>query len=106
MPRSNTNEQSGTDTIEREDIRTKLPKMYQVLLLNDDYTTMDFVVAILESVFKKSPAEAVKIMLHVHKQGRGLCGVFTKEIAEAKILMVNNRARAAGYPLKAIMEEE
>ena len=81
------------------------PRMFKVFMLNDDYTTMDFVVYILESVFNKSPAEAVNIMLTVHKQGQGLCGVFARQIAEAKVLEVHQKAREDNYPLKCTMEE-
>ena len=77
-----------------------------VLLLNDDYTPMDFVVAILETVFSKVPAEAVQIMLRVHNEGIGICGVYPREIAEAKIRVVHTKAEASGHPLKAAMEPE
>lgn len=100
MPR----ESSGVEIEERVEIRR--PAMYRVILLNDDYTTMDFVVAILESVFNKTPAEAVRIMLQVHKGGQGMCGVYPKQIAEAKISMVQERARTASYPLRCVMEKE
>jgi ATP-dependent Clp protease adaptor protein ClpS len=73
--------------------------------LNDDYTTMEFVVHVLETVFQKSPAEAFRIMMHVHQQGRGLAGVYPWEVAETKADTVINMAREAGYPLKAITEE-
>jgi len=96
----------GTKTASKERIKVQRPKMYKVLLLNDDYTSMDFVVSILETIFKKSPAEAVQIMLKVHKAGQGLCGIFAKQIAEAKVHMVHERARDAGFPLRALMEEE
>jgi ATP-dependent Clp protease adaptor protein ClpS len=79
--------------------------MYKVMLINDDYTTMDFVVSILETVFKKSPAEAVRIMLQVHKRGSGVCGIYSKQIAETKIKTVHDRARGEGYPLRCTMEE-
>lgn len=95
---------AATDTIER--VRVAVPKLYKVLLLNDNYTTMEFVVQVLETIFGKSPAEAAQIMLKVHKQGRGLAGVYAKQIAEAKIELVHRRARDAGYPLKCSMEEE
>ncbi len=84
----------------------KKPKMYKVYLLNDDYTTMDFVVDVLMEVFHKSYEEAVQIMLNVHKQGKGLCGVYTYEIAETKVDQVHRLARAHQFPLKATMEEE
>lgn len=89
-----------------ERTRTKVPKKFKVFLLNDDYTTMDFVVHVLETIFMKSPSEATQVMLHVHRQGRGLAGVYTKEIAEAKIDLVHTRAQAEGYPLRCVMEEE
>jgi ATP-dependent Clp protease adaptor protein ClpS len=95
-----------TDTSVAEKSRTKTPKQYKVFLLNDDYTTMDFVVHVLETIFMKTPAEAVQIMLQVHKQGRGVAGVFSKQIAEAKIEIVHQRARAEGFPLRCVMEEE
>jgi len=82
------------------------PKRYKVLLLNDDYTTMEFVVYVLEKIFKKSPAEAVQIMLSVHQKGSGLCGVFSQQVAEAKIEMVHKVARENKHPLKCAMEEE
>lgn len=95
-----------------EDISTgtltkkKKPDLYKVFLLNDDYTTMDFVVHVLESVFGKSPVEAVQIMLHVHKNGSGLAGIFTKDIAETKINIVHGLALKNNFPLKCKMEKE
>ena len=94
------------ETETKEIVRTKEPKKYKVFLLNDDYTTMDFVVEILMDVFHKSYAEAVDIMLKVHKNGKGLCGIYTYEIAETKVDEVHRRARANQFPLKATMEEE
>jgi len=82
----------------------KEPPKYRVLLHNDDYTTMDFVVKILEEVFHKSPSEATAIMLHVHNRGIGECGVYPAEIAETKVDIVHAKARAAGFPLLATME--
>jgi ATP-dependent Clp protease adaptor protein ClpS len=99
-------EELGVVTIPKRKSPTKQPILYKVYLLNDDYTTMDFVVDILETVFQKSPAEAVAIMLHVHNLGKGLCGAYVKQIAEAKINIVHEKARLAGYPLKCVMEEE
>ena len=96
----------GVKTAPRERTKVRTPKLYKVLLLNDDYTTMDFVVAVLETIFKKSPSEAVQIMLSVHKAGQGLCGVYAKEIAEAKLQAVHEKARGEGYPLRCVMEEE
>lgn len=85
--------------------KTRRPALYRVVLLNDDYTTMQFVVEILETVFDKSPAEAHRIMMHVHTRGHGVCGVYTYEIAETKVARVHETARAAGFPLRADLEE-
>ncbi len=81
------------------------PPMFKVLLHNDDYTTMEFVVEILEKVFHKSTAEATQIMLHVHRNGVGVCGVYPEEVAETKVEMVHHLARKNGFPLKCTMEE-
>ena len=89
-----------------EDLDLDFPKKYKVFLLNDDYTTMDFVVDILIKIFHKSYEEAERIMLEIHKKDRGLCGVYTYEIAETKIAQVHKLARENGFPLKAYMEEE
>jgi ATP-dependent Clp protease adaptor protein ClpS len=77
-----------------------------VLLLNDDYTTMDFVVEVLETIFHKQPAEAYRIMMMVHTQGKGLCGVYPHEVAETKVATVIELARDNGFPLLAAMEPE
>ncbi len=82
------------------------PRLYKVLLLNDDYTSMDFVVEILMNVFHKTYQEAEQIMLDVHKNNFGLCGLFSYEIAETKIMQVSKLAREQGFPLKATMEEQ
>ena len=84
---------------------TKKPELFKVLLLNDDYTTMDFVVEILETIFHKQPAEAHRIMMMVHIQGKGLCGVYPFEVAETKVSTVHDRARQHGFPLRASLEE-
>ena len=80
--------------------------MWKVVLLNDDYTPMEFVVQLLETVFDKSPAEAYRIMLQVHVEGRGICGVYPIDIAETRVAKTEELAESAGYPLKAVMEEE
>jgi ATP-dependent Clp protease adaptor protein ClpS len=82
------------------------PPMYRVLLHNDDYTTMEFVVEILQMVFHKSPTEAARIMLLVHKSGVGMCGVFPAEIAETKVELVHHLAKKHGFPLQCSMEKE
>lgn len=88
------------------EVSVKYPKKYKVYILNDDYTSMDFVVEILMGIFHKTHAEAEKIMLEVHKKDRGLCGVYIHEIAETKVMQVAKKARDSGFPLKATMEEE
>jgi ATP-dependent Clp protease adaptor protein ClpS len=98
--------QTGEQVLERTRQKTKEPELFRVLLLNDDYTTMDFVVDVLESIFNKPPAEAFRIMMQVHTQGKGLCGMYPFEIAETKVATVEERARANGFPLKAVMEKE
>jgi ATP-dependent Clp protease adaptor protein ClpS len=97
--------QGGEQVVERVERKTKEPDQHQVVLLNDDYTTMDFVMEVLETVFHKSPAEAYRIMLMVHTQGRGVCGVYTWEVAETKAEAVVALARQAGFPLRAVVEE-
>lgn len=98
--------QTGGEVLERTRQQTKEPELFRVLLLNDDYTTMDFVVDVLESIFNKPPAEAFRIMMQVHTQGKGLCGVYPFEIAETKVSTVEERARDNGFPLKAVLEKE
>jgi ATP-dependent Clp protease adaptor protein ClpS len=98
---------TDTDRAVKERVRTekKDPTLFKVVLLNDDYTTMDFVISVLEEIFQKSPAEAYQIMMHVHVSGRGIAGVYPWEVAETKAEQVIVRARDAGYPLKAVTEE-
>jgi ATP-dependent Clp protease adaptor protein ClpS len=97
--------QSGDAVKERVQIEKREPPQYKVVLLNDDYTTMEFVMRILEGVFQKSPAEAYQIMMHVHVNGRGIAGVYPWEVAETKAASVISLARDAGFPLKAITED-
>lgn len=85
--------------------RTKTPSMYRVLLLNDDFTPMEFVIHILQKHFAKNMTDATKIMLQVHQQGAGVCGVFTYEIAETKVYQVNQFAKQQLHPLKCTMEK-
>ena len=82
----------------------KEPELYKVFLINDDYSTMEFVIDVLEDVFQKSPAEAYRIMMLVHTQGQGLAGVYPWEVAETKVETVTSLAREAGFPLKAVTE--
>jgi ATP-dependent Clp protease adaptor protein ClpS len=101
---------AGPET--REELRSESreevdePPLYKVFLLNDDYTTMEFVVSILRLVFKKTEEDAVAIMFNVHRQGMGLCGVYPFEIAETKVDTVHALAVENGFPLKCIMEKE
>ena len=92
-----------TEVLQEE--RISEPDRYRVLLHNDDYTTMGFVVAILRAVFNKNPQEAEAIMLTVHENGVGQCGIYTKEVAETKVHMVKHEARLAGFPLRCSMEK-
>jgi len=91
---------------EDSDLQLKKPPLYSVFLLNDDYTTMDFVVHILETVFHQPVIEATRIMLHVHKNGKGHAGTYTREIAETKMDTVHKIAREHEFPLKCSMEKE
>lgn len=86
--------------------KTKRPNLYRVLLLNDDYTPMEFVILILEEVFNKSREEATRIMLHVHNQGVGECGVYPYEVAETKVTRVMDAARRNQHPLQCVMEKQ
>ena len=85
--------------------KTKKPSMYNVLLLNDDYTPMEFVIMVLEKVFNKKEEEATQIMLHVHKNGIGVCGTFTYEVAESKCKSVMDMAKKNEHPLQSAMEK-
>ena len=98
-------EQTDNAIKDRDEVKNQDPKLYNVVLLNDDYTTMEFVLEILETLFQKSPAEAFGIMMHVHRNGRGLAGVYTWEVAETKAEKVAELAAEAGYPLRATIEE-
>ncbi|MFA6239565.1 MAG: ATP-dependent Clp protease adapter ClpS [Candidatus Hydrogenedentales bacterium] len=93
---------AATENQTREEV--KPPDMFRVLMHNDDYTTMDFVVHVLRGVFRKNTEEAVRIMLNIHHQGVGVCGVFTSDIAETKIAMVHAQAEEHGFPLHCSME--
>jgi ATP-dependent Clp protease adaptor protein ClpS len=97
---------AGADVITRTRTQTKRPSMYRVLLLNDDYTPMEFVVAILQAFFNKDTQEATQIMLQVHHNGVGECGVYTYEIAETKVSQVMDHARKNQHPLQCIMEKK
>ncbi len=96
--------ESNTKTRLEDEQQLQEPCMKRVLLHNDDYTTMEFVINILEKIFHKSPAEATVIMLNVHHNGIGICGVYPADIAETKVSEVHREARQAGFPLKASTE--
>lgn len=98
------NNEYETDRVQTEYISIEEPPRYKVFLLNDDYTTMDFVVAILENVFHKKQTEAERLMQEIHSRGKGLCGEYTHEIAETKVYLVHQKAQQAGFPLRCIME--
>jgi ATP-dependent Clp protease adaptor protein ClpS len=95
-----------TERKTRTKSKTAKPPLYKVILLNDDYTPMEFVVEILKAVFHKQQADATRIMLHVHQNGMGIAGVYPYEIAETKVHTVEELARQAEYPLKCVMEKE
>lgn len=95
----------STEVVEQPEQEVKRPLLFRVVLHNDDYTTMEFVVTVLESVFLMHPAEAYRVMMQVHCQGRGACGVYPHEIAETKVGLVHGLARERGFPLRASIEE-
>ena len=110
MKLSNENDNNISDDLEKGVLletkpKAKKPSMYNVLLLNDDYTPMEFVVLVLESVFNKKQEEATQIMLHVHKNGVGVCGTFTYEVAEAKCKSVMDLSKKHEHPLQCTMEK-
>lgn len=104
MPSYRPQDESDGQSLVKERVRE--PERFVVLLHNDDYTSMEFVVEILQEIFHKDNAEAMRIMLSVHEKGLGRCGVYTAEIAEAKVRHVTQKARAAGFPLRCTMEPE
>ncbi len=93
------------DVQAKESVELKEPSLYKVVLLNDDYTTMEFVIDILTNIFSLSSDEAVAVMMKVHERGRGVCGIYTYEIAETKVARVAQQARANNFPLRSIIEE-
>ena len=97
---------SSTDVIIKTRTKPKTPSMYKVLMLNDDYTPMEFVVHVLEKFFAKNRSDATRIMLHVHQRGVGVCGVFTYEVAESKVTGVIDYARRNQHPLQCTLEKE
>ncbi len=101
-----TGDDTGTGTATKTRSKTKRPSLYRVLLLNDDYTPMEFVVHVLERFFHKGPEEATTIMLHVHHNGVGECGIYTYEVAETKVTQVMDFARKHQHPLQCVMEKK
>ena len=97
---------NGTAVITRTKTRLKRPSLYRVLLLNDDYTPMDFVIHVLERFFQKNREDATRIMLHVHNHGVGECGIYTYEVAETKVTQVMDFARQHQHPLQCVMEKK
>lgn len=97
---------AGTAIVTKTKPRTKRPNLYRVLLLNDDYTPMEFVVHVLERFFNKNREDATRIMLHVHQNGVGECGIFTYEVAETKVTQVMDFARKHQHPLQCVMEKK
>jgi ATP-dependent Clp protease adaptor protein ClpS len=97
--------QTDGQVLDKTRPKTRKPELFKVVLHNDDYTTMQFVIEVLEAIFHKSPAEAFRIMMHVHTRGHGVCGAYPYEVAETKVGMVHDSARERGYPLRASMEE-
>ena len=102
---SDRGDQTGEAVKERVEVQKQEPTLYKVVLLNDDYTTMEFVVSVLETVFQKSSAEAHRIMMQVHVNGSGIAGVYPWEVAETKVEALTSMARHAEYPLRATIEE-
>ena len=95
----------STEVLDQPEQEVKLPPLFRVVLHNDDYTTMEFVVQVLESIFLMHPAEAFRVMMQVHHNGRGVCGAYPLEIAETKVGLVHGLARERGFPLRASVEE-
>ncbi|MGE3919841.1 MAG: ATP-dependent Clp protease adapter ClpS [Gammaproteobacteria bacterium] len=98
--------QPGSLVVERSKVELQKPRMYKVILVNDDYTPMDFVVDVLKHFFAKPEDEATRIMLQVHTQGKGICGIYSRDIAETKVYQVNTYSRAYEHPLLCVMEPE
>lgn len=101
-----THDETGVVTETRTERKLTKPRMYKVILLNDDYTTMEFVVYVLQAIFQRSDNEAVEIMLHVHRNGSGVAGVYTREIAETRVAQVEALAREHEFPLRCALEED
>ena len=103
---SKENDPNDVGVVTKEDVKVKKPTLYKVILLNDDYTPMEYVVILLKSIFNKSQDQAVNIMLTIHQKGSGVCGVYTLEIAETKVDKVMKLAKSDQHPLQCIIEKE
>ena len=97
-------EGQGATVVERKTARVEPPRLYQVVMLNDDFTPMEFVVVVLQEFFQRDLETATQIMLQIHTEGRGVCGVYTKDVAATKVELVLAAARRAGHPLQCILE--
>ena len=104
LPRRDREREGGAAVQERREVAR--PQRFKVILFNDDYTRMEFVVAILEQVFGKGPAEATQVMLQIHRSGQGIAGVYVQEVAETKVAAVHRMAEDSGFPLRAGIEPE
>ncbi|WP_404302555.1 ATP-dependent Clp protease adapter ClpS [Alicycliphilus denitrificans] len=103
-PRTPTWDEGGSVVLERRTQKTKPPQMYQVVMLNDDYTPMEFVVIVLQEFFNKDREAATQIMLKIHLDGKGICGVYTRDVAATKVEQVLDAAHKAGHPLQCLSE--
>jgi ATP-dependent Clp protease adaptor protein ClpS len=105
-PPTRERDDNDTNVITKTKPKTQKPSLYKVLLLNDDFTPMEFVVHVLEQFFNKSGEEAMRVMLHVHQKGVGVCGIYTFEVAETKVTQVMDFAKQHGHPLQCTLEKE
>jgi ATP-dependent Clp protease adaptor protein ClpS len=103
-PEARPDEGQGAVVAERQTAKTEPPKMYQVVMLNDDYTPMEFVVMVLQEYFQRDIETATQIMLKIHHEGRGVCGVYTRDVAATKVELVLAAAKRSGHPLQCTME--
>ncbi|MBL7685555.1 MAG: ATP-dependent Clp protease adapter ClpS [Deltaproteobacteria bacterium] len=99
-------EESGVQTLPEKKVRVKKPNLYRVLLLNDDYTPMEYVVWLLQTVFYKPLEEATRLMMDVHQKGKGLCGIYPQDVAQTKVAQVRSLSEQYGHPLEAVLESE
>ena len=105
-PGGSDDDDAGTGLVTKTRVKTKKPSLYRVVILNDDYTPMEFVVFVLERFFNKNSEDAYRIMMHVHQHGVGVCGIFTYEVAETKVAQVRDMARRNEHPLRCDLERD